>query len=306
MHCPPICASLSAANASHRSLLFARSCPGFAPEAELFTFRVFTNAQLSYTSWFLDAFNYAIARRVHVINLSIGGPDYLDAPFVEKIWEVTANGIVMVSAIGNDGPLYGTLNNPADQMDVLGVGGIDFDHGIAGFSSRGMSTGEAPHGMGRFKPDIVAYGRDVMGSKIQAGCRPLSGTSVASPVAAGAVVLLASTVPPRERSRRVTPASMKQAIVEGAVRLSGPHVFEQGAGRLDLLASAKILEAYQPRASALPAALLLDDCPYMWPFCSQPLYAGALPRMVNVTLLNGLGVTGWASRASSAWPCTSR
>ena len=33
----------------------------------------------------------------------------------------------MVSAIGNDGPLYGTLNNPADQMDVIGVGGINFE-----------------------------------------------------------------------------------------------------------------------------------------------------------------------------------
>ena len=36
---------------------------------------------------------------------------------------MTANKIIMVSAIGNDGPLYGTLNNPADQMDVIGVGG---------------------------------------------------------------------------------------------------------------------------------------------------------------------------------------
>jgi hypothetical protein len=43
------------------------------------------------------------------------------------VWELTANHIVMVSAIGNDGPLYGTLNNPADQMDVIGVGGINFD-----------------------------------------------------------------------------------------------------------------------------------------------------------------------------------
>ena len=34
--------------------------------------------QVSYTSWFLDAFNYAIATEVNVINLSIGGPDYLD------------------------------------------------------------------------------------------------------------------------------------------------------------------------------------------------------------------------------------
>jgi len=52
--------------------------------------------QVSYTSWFLDAFNYAIATEMHVLNLSIGGPDYLDRPFVEKIWEITANKIIMV------------------------------------------------------------------------------------------------------------------------------------------------------------------------------------------------------------------
>ncbi|XP_021277219.1 subtilisin-like protease SBT6.1 [Herrania umbratica] len=81
-----------------------------------------------------------------VLNLSIGGPDYLDLPFVEKVWEITANNIIMVSAIGNDGPLYGTLNNPADQSDVIGVGGIDYSDHIASFSSRGMSTWEIPHG----------------------------------------------------------------------------------------------------------------------------------------------------------------
>ncbi len=45
------------------------------------------------------------------------------------------------------------------------------------------------------QPDVVAYGRDVLGSRIQGGCRSLSGTSVASPVVAGAVCLLASVVP---------------------------------------------------------------------------------------------------------------
>ena len=33
-----------------------------------------------------------------------------------------------------------TLNNPADQMDVIGVGGINFEDQIARFSSRGMTT----------------------------------------------------------------------------------------------------------------------------------------------------------------------
>lgn len=110
--------------------------------------QVFTDDQVSYTSWFLDAFNYAIAAKLHVVNLSIGGPDFLDAPFVEKVWEVTSNGLIMISAIGNDGPLYGTLNNPADQPDVIGVGGIDNDDNIAAFSSRGMTTWELPAGTG--------------------------------------------------------------------------------------------------------------------------------------------------------------
>lgn len=46
---------------------------------------VFSLLQVSYTSWFLDAFNYAIATKMDVLNLSIGGPDYLDLPFVEKV-----------------------------------------------------------------------------------------------------------------------------------------------------------------------------------------------------------------------------
>ena len=43
---------------------------------------------------------------------------------------------------------------------------------------------------GRVKPDIVTYGSAVRGSSIQGGCRSLSGTSVASPVVAGAITLL--------------------------------------------------------------------------------------------------------------------
>uniref|UniRef100_A0A8C6P5X6 Membrane-bound transcription factor peptidase, site 1 n=1 Tax=Nothobranchius furzeri TaxID=105023 RepID=A0A8C6P5X6_NOTFU len=171
-----------------------RECQGFAPDSELHIFRVFTNNQVSYTSWFLDAFNYAILKKIDVLNLSIGGPDFMDHPFVDKVWELTANKVIMVSAIGNDGPLYGTLNNPADQMDVIGVGGIDFEDNIARFSSRGMTTWELPGGYGRVKPDIVTYGSGVRGSGLKEGCRSLSGTSVASPVVAGAVTLLARIV----------------------------------------------------------------------------------------------------------------
>lgn len=57
----------------------------------------------------------------------------------------------MISAIGNDGPLYGTLNNPGDQPNVIGVGGITFSDEVAPFSSRGMTTWELPEGYGQWK-----------------------------------------------------------------------------------------------------------------------------------------------------------
>ncbi|KAL4303625.1 hypothetical protein GQ457_10G016800 [Hibiscus cannabinus] len=251
--------------------LCEKECLGFAPDTEIYAFRVFTDAQVSYTSWFLDAFNYAIATKMDVLNLSIGGPDYLDLPFVEKVplpWPFgnNSNNIIMVSAIGNDGPLYGTLNNPADQSDVIGVGGIDYSDHIASFSSRGMSTWEIPHGYGRVKPDVVAYGREIVGSKISTGCKSLSGTSVASPVVAGVVCLLASIIPENKRKEILNPASMKQALVEGATKLAGPNMYEQGAGRVDLLESYDILKSYQPRVSIFPSVLDYTDCPYSWPF----------------------------------------
>ncbi|XP_063634305.1 membrane-bound transcription factor site-1 protease [Cydia splendana] len=269
-------------------------CLGFAPDADLHIFRVFTDNQVSYTSWFLDAFNYAIMRKIDVLNLSIGGPDFMDHPFVDKVWELSANKVIMVSAIGNDGPLYGTLNNPADQMDVIGVGGIGFDDRIAKFSSRGMTTWELPHGYGRMKPDIVTYGSGVRGSSVSGGCRSLSGTSVASPVVAGAIALLASGVP----RQSLTPAAVKQALCITARRLPGANMFEQGHGKLDLISAYQFLREYEPQASLSPPYIDLTECQYMWPYCTQPLYYSAQPTIANVTVINGLGVSGHVTEVS--------
>ncbi|XP_041376922.1 membrane-bound transcription factor site-1 protease-like [Gigantopelta aegis] len=268
----------------------AKECLGFAPDADIHIFRVFTNNQVSYTSWFLDAFNHAILKKINILNLSIGGPDFMDHPFVDKVWELTANKVIMISAIGNDGPLYGTLNNPADQMDVIGVGGINFDNQIARFSSRGMTTWELPAGYGRIKPDIVSYGSAVRGSALKGGCRSLSGTSVASPVVAGAVTLLASAVV--DKVGILNPASMKQALMASARRLMDVNMFEQGFGKLDLLGAYRTLTAYKPQASLSPSYIDLTECPYMWPYCTQPIYYGGIPVIVNVTILNGMGVSG--------------
>ncbi len=78
----------------------SKECLGMAPDANLYIFKVFTNNQVSYTSWFLEAFNHVLRSKIDVLNLSIGGPDFMDRPFVEKVWELTSKNVVMVSAIG--------------------------------------------------------------------------------------------------------------------------------------------------------------------------------------------------------------
>lgn len=266
-----------------------QECKGFAPNARLSTFRVFNSRQMSYTSWFLDAFNYAIFTKMDVLNLSIGGPDFLDRPFVDKVNEMSANNIIVVSAIGNDGPLWGTLNNPADQMDVIGVGGVQGDD-MASFSSRGMTTHELPFGYGRVKPDVVTSGR-ITGSKIGGGCRSLSGTSVASPVVAGVVSLLASVIPEKNRKQVVNPATMKQVLIESAIPVKNPSIFEQGMGKLNLPGAFDLLYNYEPHASLVPHKLDLSACPYMWPFC-HGIYETGLPLIFNATILNPMSVAG--------------
>ena len=84
---------------------------------------------------------------------------------------------------------------------------------MARFSSRGVTTWELTRGYGRVKPDIVTYGYRVRGTSRNGGCMILSGTSVASPVVAGAITLLASAIPQEKRWDILNPASMKQVMI---------------------------------------------------------------------------------------------
>jgi membrane-bound transcription factor site-1 protease len=139
------------------------SCLGLAPSASLYIYKVFSKTQESNTSWFLEALNAALREHVDIVNLSSGGIDYTDAPFTEKLQELVDAGITVVSAIGNDGPGFGTTNNPGEQQEVLGVGALSsaVDQ-VAGFSSRGPTLWELSYGIGRVKPDLVSLGTRVV------------------------------------------------------------------------------------------------------------------------------------------------
>ena len=86
------------------------------------------------------------------------------------------------------------------------------------------------------------------------------------------------------RGSVVNPASVKQALMASARRLSNINMFEQGQGKLDLLKAYQTLSRYKPQASLHPPYIDLTECPYMWPYCSQPLYYGAMATIVNVSM----------------------
>jgi len=81
----------------------------------------------------------------------------------------------------------------------------------------------------------------------------------------------------------VNPAAMKQALLVSAQRLPDVNMFEQGQGKLDLVRAFQALRSHRPTVTLHPTYIDLTECPYMWPYCSQPIYYGGMPTIVNVS-----------------------
>ncbi len=118
----------------------------------------------------------------------------------------TSMGIVVCNAMGNMGPGQGTLIAPADAHNILSVGAVNSAGLIESFSSRG------PTFDGRIKPEVCARGRNVWSSSADSDSSyaSVSGTSLSTPLIAGAACLLVQARP------NMPPEIIRQALLETA------------------------------------------------------------------------------------------
>ncbi len=153
-----------------------------------------------------------------------------------------AAGVFMSVSAGNVGSGCATIYDPPALEDsAITIGATDSSDTIAGFSSRGPVTLD---GSNRRKPDLVAPGVSVRSSTPGNDYSSLSGTSMASPHVAGAVVLLWSAFPQMRRNVDFTESLLMQsAAPHTTTQACGSDVAGQfpnnvyGAGRIDMLAA---------------------------------------------------------------------
>ncbi|MFD3498350.1 S8 family peptidase [Streptomyces sp. NPDC058676] len=179
---------------------------GVAKKAEVVAVRVLDNAGAGTTAQVIAGIDWVTrnARKPAVANLSLGGLHnaQLDAAVRTSI----ASGVTYTVAAGNDG-MPASLYSPAGVRQAITVGATDRKDARASFSNHGSAL------------DMFAPGVSITSASIASNtaAATASGTSMASPHAAGAAALYLAD------HRKATPAQVGKALVARAAsgKISG-------------------------------------------------------------------------------------
>ena len=214
---------------------------------------------------------------------------YSNDPLCQAVRRLVDAGIVVVAAAGNNGKdsagqkIYGHIHSPGNEPSAITIGASNTfgtnarsDDVVTTYSSRGPTRSYwtdaegVKHYDNLIKPDLVAPGNRVVWAEarnnllvtehpeldaqvsmdVRERMMYLSGTSMATPVAAGACALLLQANP------SLSPNLVKMILQYTAQPLSGYNTLEQGTGQLNIEGAVRLAKLVRTDLS-LPTAILV-------------------------------------------------
>ncbi|KAL3938539.1 MAG: hypothetical protein SGBAC_006574 [Bacillariaceae sp.] len=169
---------------------------GVAPDAEIYTVRVFDNGGNFYGSDVVAAAEACRDAGAKIISMSLGGPSYQGDE--KRIFDTLYDqGILAIAAAGNDGD--DDYSFPASYTRVMSVAAVNSNRNHASFSQFNDRV------------DIAAPGVNVRSTWSNGRYSSISGTSMATPHVSGVAALMKSHKP------NATPQELFNAMINTAV-----------------------------------------------------------------------------------------
>jgi serine protease AprX len=233
----------SAAHGTSVLSVMAGNLPGYfvgtAPEATYFLLKTEDTGgefPIEEANW-IAAAEWADSLGADILNASLGYTVFNDTTLSHKYAVLdgrtaigsrgaaiaATKGMIVCNSAGNSGDEAWTyIGVPSDAPGVISVGAVEHDGSRASFSSQG------PTADGRIKPDLVAPGAMVVVAGATGAELDVSnGTSIASPMLAGALASLWSAFPEK------TAAEILDAVFVGADQANAPDTL-RGYGLPDM------------------------------------------------------------------------
>lgn len=244
---------------------------GMAPDATLMCVKCLDSSGNGGAEAISAGIQWAVEHGCDMFSMSLGiaNSSVSERTLLRHTCEATLDaGIVAAIAAGNEGssqwqfpipnnvrvpgscpppymdPIQG--ENPGGQTCSVCIGAVDYNDAAAYFTSQGPVTwtntefGDYPYnpGIGLIRPDVCAPGVDIKSINYQTnnGYTLMSGTSMATPCAAGCIALMLSKDP------NLTPAEVCRILEETALPLAEGKSNTYGFGRIDVFQAVEAIQ----------------------------------------------------------------